>query len=409
MSRLLEPPAKFLPPEWKYANQVHLRNAEAERARSERLTAECRRLIEESNKSAKRMQKDASKRLEQRIHDIKFWRQELDQKLEDMVQEIELLITFKRRVERALESCSEPLKVTLQCLEEREKRVGFDRVHDEVERELMKEKEVIEGVAALLQQTLEQITEQIRLNRSAKYHLEKDLRDKFQAEKIDDFCSILTSTSSSIEGQVNGNIDRNADLSTISTAVTREEWESFSDVNIYKTEKEKNNSLTLRALVESLLEQTAADMQRQNKATGIALERCIQETKIAKAQLEETLNKLLAEIASQQRNLEGLRVAISDKEGPQKVAQTRLNARSRRPTNELCHDLAHVRLLAEVEELTRHINRLRESLAKSELELRELTRNQLALEKEIQVKSHSLYIDEVICTQLRQPISIHNF
>lgn len=152
----------------------------------------------------------------------------------------------------------------------REKRVGIDLVHDEVEQELMKEREVIESVAALLQRTLEQTNEQIRsvdyecdsssclcrhtvvfcaawnwsfhfhyivrmfipltvtshftrnwafsltnvrlwyslisllqmhtifsisrLNRSAKYFLEKDLQGKFQAEKIDDFCSILTST-----------------------------------------------------------------------------------------------------------------------------------------------------------------------------------------------------------------------
>lgn len=44
----------------------------------------------------------------------------------------------------------------------REKRVGIDLVHDEVEQELMKEKEVIESVAALLQRTLEQTSEQIR-------------------------------------------------------------------------------------------------------------------------------------------------------------------------------------------------------------------------------------------------------
>lgn len=44
----------------------------------------------------------------------------------------------------------------------REKRVGIDLVHDEVEQELMKEREVIESVAALLQRTLEQTNEQIR-------------------------------------------------------------------------------------------------------------------------------------------------------------------------------------------------------------------------------------------------------
>lgn len=38
----------------------------------------------------------------------------------------------------------------------------IDLVHDEVETELLKEKDVIKGVTALLQRTLEQIVEQIR-------------------------------------------------------------------------------------------------------------------------------------------------------------------------------------------------------------------------------------------------------
>ncbi|XP_066533685.1 tektin-1 [Hoplias malabaricus] len=403
MSRVIEAPQKFLPSEWNQANQVQYARAEAERARSEQLTAECRRFIEESEKTAKRMQQDANMKLEQRIKDIKFWKQELEQKLQEMVQEIEVLITFKSRVERALESCSEPLKATLDCLNERHERVAIDLVHDDVEIELLKERDVIEGVITLLQRSLEQITEQIRLNRSAKYYLEKDLRAKFQAERIDDFCSMLTSTSASTVEQTE------LEQVTAGGAVTPMEWESFSDTNISKAEKEKNNSLSLRALVESLLEQTAADMRRQHEATGTALGLRIQETRTVKAQLEDQLNKLLIEIASQEQNLEALKVAISDKEGPLKVAQTRLSARSQRPNIELCHDSAHTRLLSEVQELIGQIARLKEGLALSEMELKALTRNQLALEEEIQVKSKSLYIDEVICTQLHQPVTIHNF
>ncbi|XP_024298038.1 tektin-1 [Oncorhynchus tshawytscha] len=404
MSRLMDPPPKFLPPEWRLANQIHYGNAEVERSRSERLTAESKRLIEESGMAAKRMQQDANKRLEQRIHDIKFWRTELDQKLEEVVQEIEVLISYKSRVERALESCAEPLRVALQCLTERQRRVSIDLVHDDVERELMKEREVIEGVASLLNRTLEQTNEQIRLNRSAKYYLEKDLGDKFQAEQIDGFCSILTSTSPNID-----NATSQTSLAAPGATVTPEEWETFSNINILKAEREKNNSLALRALVDSLLEQMAADMRRQHKAMGTALRLQVQETKAAKGQLEDHLVKVLSEVASQECNLEALRVAIDDKAGPLKVAQTRLSARSQRPSIELCHDPAQVRLLSEVQELTAHIKRLREAQAQSEMELLALTRSQLILEEEIQVKSHSLYIDEVICTQLRQPISIHSF
>ncbi|XP_016423789.1 tektin-1 [Sinocyclocheilus rhinocerous] len=402
MSRLMGSPDKFLPSEWKHANQVHFRSSEAERSLSQRLTAECQRLVEESDKSTKHMQQDAQKKLEQRIQDIKFWRQELDQKFQEMVQEIETLIIFKSRVERALESCSEPFQVTLQCLTVRQKRVAIDLVHDEVEEELLKEKEVIEGVMVLLQRTLEQINEQIRLIRSVKYYLEKDLQDKFQAEHIDDFCALLTNASPGLN-------KGNSDFSSVGTAVTPEEWESLCILNISKAEKEKNNSLSLRALVDSLLEQTAADMRRQYEATGRAFELRIEETKTAKTQLENQLNELLAETANQEKNLESLRVAIAEKDAPFKVAQTRLSSRSQRPNVELCHDPAQIRLLEEVKELANHIERLTEALKLSEMELKALARRQLSLEEEIQVKTNSLYIDEVICHQLRQPVVIHNF
>lgn len=44
----------------------------------------------------------------------------------------------------------------------RMKRAPAERVHDEVERELLKERDMIKSVAALLRRTLEQITEQLR-------------------------------------------------------------------------------------------------------------------------------------------------------------------------------------------------------------------------------------------------------
>lgn len=75
-------------------------------------------------------------------------------------------------------------------------------------------------------------------------------------------------------------------------AVTPREWETFSDVNISKAEKERSNSTSLRALVENLLVQTAADMRRQHEAAGSALTLRIHEIRSAKAGLEDQLSKV---------------------------------------------------------------------------------------------------------------------
>lgn len=53
--------------------------------------------------------------------------------------------------------------------------------------------------------------------------------------------------------------------------------------------------------------------------------------------------------------------------------------------------------------------RLKDTLAQAEAELKGLNRRQLSLEEEVQVKANSLYIDEVLCMQMRESISLNNF
>lgn len=53
--------------------------------------------------------------------------------------------------------------------------------------------------------------------------------------------------------------------------------------------------------------------------------------------------------------------------------------------------------------------RLREAVVQSEAEKRALVRCQLELQKNIEIKASSLYIDEVICTQHKESVVIHNF
>ncbi|PIO02538.1 hypothetical protein AB205_0162410 [Aquarana catesbeiana] len=305
MAKLVQLPPKFLPKEWSIANQTRFANAEAQRSRSERLVAESERLVDEIEKTTQKTQKDVNKKL----------------------------------------------GIAIDLLE---KRVGIDLVHDEVERELIKEVEVIQGVIALLQRTLEQITEQI-------------------------------------------------------SSVNPVEWEDFSNTNIVKAEKQRNSSVALRTLIDSILSETASDMRKQCDTVNVALKNRVAETKDAKNKLEVHLAKVMDEITSQEKNIENLKKAIADKEGPIKVAQTRLETRTLRPNVELCRDPVQYRLISEVQEISTNVERLRETLNQAEAELKGLIRNQLSLEEEIQVKENTLYIDEVICMQMREAISINNF
>ena len=55
----------------------------------------------------------------------------------------------------------------------RTERIDTDKVYDKVEKDLAKEIETTQACASLLASTRDQVVEQIRKNRSARYYLEK--------------------------------------------------------------------------------------------------------------------------------------------------------------------------------------------------------------------------------------------
>ncbi|NXE87143.1 TEKT1 protein, partial [Menura novaehollandiae] len=401
MARLLQDPSKFHPSEWDTANKMQCASTESQKSRSECMIAESWRLVDEIEKTTQKTQSDVNKKIEQRREEIKFWKQELDNKLEQIVHETEVLLTCKNRLERALESCKEPLVIAQKCLLYRQRRVGIDSVHDEVEQELVKEAEVLQGIIALLGHTLEQTSEQIRRNRSAKYSLEMDLKDKFTALTIDDYCASLTNDTPHIIYADNA-------MRLEGNFVSPEDWIDFSNINVEKADKQRNNSLALRALIDGILSQTANDMRKQCEMVNIAFRNRVKEVKDAKHKLETLLAMVMDETASQEKNIAALKKAIADKEGPVKVAQTRLEARNHRPNVELCYDTVQCSLISEVQEITKNIQR-QDALAQAERELKGLSRRQLSLEEEIKVKENTLYIDEVLCMQMRESVYINNF
>ena len=50
---------------------------------------------------------------------MKYWEKEVDDKLDGLKKEIDALGAFKTRVEKAIESCKEPLHIAQQCLANR--------------------------------------------------------------------------------------------------------------------------------------------------------------------------------------------------------------------------------------------------------------------------------------------------
>ena len=110
------------------------------------------------------------------------------------------------------------------------------------------------------------------------------------------------------------------------------------------------------------------------------------------------------EIGEMETNIDKLKQAISEKQAPMKVSQTRSDHRTQRPNIELCRDPVQYRLISEMNEISVNVARLQELLADAEISLKGLVRNQLALEEDIEIKKKTLHIDHDVCVELRKQI-----
>jgi len=338
---------------------------------------------------------DVNKKLDNRIHDINYWKAELEKQHNETVAEIKALQAFIGRLEKALAATEKPLNIAQQCLGFRERRTRIDLVHDSVENHLSKEVEMIENVQALLKKTMDQAHEQLWLLRNAKTQLEKDLGDKYGALNIDGKCSTLNNFSKEIHFSPQS-------VSIQQHSFTPDEWEAYSSENIAKAERERKASVALRSEINGILMQTYVDLKNIYETVNNEFSKRIQETDAAKKQLEKELARVMDELASMENNIRDLRMAIAEKEAPLKVAHTRLDKRSIRPNVELCRDPVQYRLVGEVGEISTSIDRLRMRLAEAEASMQALIRNKENLEDDIEVKTNSLFIDRDQCMAIRQ-------
>lgn len=398
MAKLVAPPPRFTPEEWVLSNNTNYSTAEQQRKIAEHIRAEADRLIKETDETTVKTQEESTKRIDQRLTDISHWNSQVDRAKTEIGKELEQLLDYKRRLENSLAGYLDKNRaLTKKCLQLRENRKDIDLVHDEVQKELIKELETIQGIEGLLQRTLEQVEEQIRVCRSADYYLDKELKDKFTAFNIDAKCHQMSNKDAGVTAGRHLGSDK-----ITPNSVTPEDWERFSHDNVQKAERNKNAAQNLRSVVDSVIEQTREDLIKQAAAVDAAFRRRIQETERALEKDIDHLEKVVQEIADVEQTIQKLTVAIEEKEPPLMVAETRLNERTERPNIELCRDAPQYRLIGEVAQINESIRRLKESLAEAREQLKQLIRMQLQLEEDIDIKKHTLQIDRELCVPERK-------
>jgi len=391
--------SRFTPGDWMASNIDHYSSADASRNESERVRNEAVRLIREREDKTVTTQRDADRRIGERLGDEVHWRNELQNELEANINFTHQLENTRKNLEKALAETEGPMRVNSECIHHREGRKEIDLVGDGVEHSLMREVDKIKECQARMAQTLEQVNYQLGHNKECRHQLERDLANKDHGINIDHTVHNLKNTSRSIN--LHGGIEKIDPNVSIP-----ESWMDFSHRNIQASQAARSATQRLMSEVDGLITMCANEMWSHWNSTNMSFQQRVTETNDAHNKLQSHLSKTMQELYDQEKHIEALKKALRDKGPPLKVAQTRLEARTHRPDVELCRDPPHHRLVDEVNQLQESIDLLNRKLNEAELAHQDLLRNKARLEHDLKIKSNSLFIDREKCLSMRKSFPV---
>lgn len=378
---------RYATSDWFTNNYTIATNAERQRTASHDVRQEGRYLRNETDNKTKWDQLDNNTRLADRVDHIRKWKDILEKTLADLDKEIRDLSDSKDQLEQKLEDKNTPTDVNIENLVTREGRQDIDVVEDEVEDQLHKEQQVIEGIKSQLQQKIDESFEQLCVLQEARQQVLADLQDKNVALGIDVDQYNLTEESPGISYKPDP-------LRVPKGSTTPQQWEDFSRYNKERAEAEMDASKRLREAIHHTIHQTDNDLEAQKTATEYGFrkrirefERALDELNWQKAQTEEEIAELEEDI---RRLGDGIRAKIN----PMKLAQTRLENRTYRPGVELCRDNPQYGLTDEVKQLEATKKSLEEKLKQSQHALDGLEQNLHKINQDIQCKTNSLNLDK---------------
>lgn len=156
------PPARFTLSEWYLNNSFRNRICLNQQKLADSIRSENNRTIDEIQERTDENKKETDCKLEERLEDIKFAKGEIEKQRKEICLEIESLLTSLQRIEDCFNVLDkDALQIVNKCIILREGRFGIDLCYDNVEKELGKELDVINGAKALLSRLLEQANEQV--------------------------------------------------------------------------------------------------------------------------------------------------------------------------------------------------------------------------------------------------------
>jgi len=267
------------------------------------------------------------------VCDVAFWKEELLAEIQRMEFECDNMTEYIRVLQKTLCETKLPLSIVEECLMQREKRLGIECTHDEPERTLCKEAEVIRNVQEKLKEFTTKAQCQLKKNRAMQHDCDLDVADKHHAQGVDDMAHQLRNRSCKIGFHPGAEKQDN-------TITNTETYHKYSQNLIVRSQVEREASEKLRSDIDCFLRTSAKEMWNRFNQVNTAILARIQEVTNARNRLQIQLEKTNNEIRETDRAIQLVQRSIVEKEEGLKVAQTRLDERTRRRCVELCRDAA---------------------------------------------------------------------
>ncbi|CAH2098041.1 unnamed protein product [Euphydryas editha] len=342
-----------------------------------------------------KQQNENFKRLRQKAKDIFRWKVEVERACKAITEEVELLEIERQRLKGASRVLMLPESISKECLDLRSNRFQPDLVADLAEQELIKEMNLVSEVRSTLKNTLDQIEEQMAINKAAKHRIEYDWCDKTMAYNTESINLSLNTKSNTI-------MFKPGSTRFGEYTAPLEYWEYFCRETVQNCEAARQKSADLRGSLNAILVNGGRKLRNQADRTDIALAETVAITQELCTKLEQTLRDTLQRIADMESLIANLQDSIRKMDAAMKLAQTRLDNRNNwRPHGESVRDQPHLGLIEEVKKIHETVTSLLGQLKNAERVRQDLLEKRIILERDIASKRKTLNIDRDRCGMVR--------
>ncbi|XP_018371091.1 PREDICTED: tektin-4 [Trachymyrmex cornetzi] len=350
---------RYGPSEWRAHNLSIFQQSNKRICDAQVAADRAKQCVDQVYTTADKVQSETTEHLKTRANVVYRWKAELEHAIAAIAEEMELLETERRRVQRSLSILTIPLSIANEFLQLRSFRLNSDLVRDNVEEQLTKEIALCTEIRDLLRRTYEQIEIQMVELKSAKARAENDWSDKIHTYNLDSVCVNLSNDSPLLLWKA-GATRFPADQSTPTS------YDHFTQEVLTDSEAAKQRSIKLRSTLNDIYTNSIKDLRDQATRVDVALANNVELTQDCLQQLENELLRCLHELANTEKLIETLRGSTKGLNNGMKLAQTRLDNRLNRLNVESCRDAPQFALIEEVKSLGEHTSAVLAELKRAE-------------------------------------------